>query len=311
MNQTPIEVSVIIVNYNTEDVLADCIESVYEKTHGVEFEIIVVDNKSQEGSLGRLENRYPEINFLFLHRNLGFGQANNEGAKLARGKYLFLLNPDTLLINNAIKILYEHNEQNPNVGICGGNMYKKDMSYASSYYDVDFLRLEYRIIFNRKRVVGFNTSNKTKEVNVIVGADLFISKHLFDEFNGFDADFFMYFEEVELCYRIQKAGYKIISVPQAELIHLQGSSAENKNEELGKWSYKEHWYSKLVFFHKTKGPTQTALVYRISLLKLQLATFIYRLRGDDNKISYWKTKEKIMHEVYNRYLGYINNIKVR
>lgn len=304
-------VSIIIVNYNTEDVLANCLESVYEKTENIDFEVVVVDNKSQEGSLGHLQSKYPTINFLFLDKNLGFGQANNEGAKLARGKYLLLLNPDTLLVNNAVKILYEYNEQNPDVGICGGALYKENLTPAKSYHCVDFLRREYKIIFNRARIGELDDLNVLKEVNVIMGADLFLSKSLFVKFGGFDADFFMYFEEVELCLRIKNEGYKIMFVPDAKIIHLEGASAENKNEELGKWSYKEHWYSKLVFFHKAKGRAQTALVYRISLLKLQFATFIYRLRGDDNKISYWKTKEKIMHEVYNRYLAYLNNIKVR
>lgn len=306
-----IDVSVLIVNYNTEDVLADCLKSVYEKTSGINFEIIVVDNNSRKGSLDAIQKDFPSINVLLLENNLGFGQANNEGAKIARGTYLFILNPDTLLIDNPIEVLFDYMQKNRDVGICGGNMYKIDMSPASSYYDVDFLCLEYRIVFNQKRTVGFNLSGKPKDVNVIVGADLFISKDLFNNFGGFDPDFFMYFEEVELCWRVQKMGYRIVSVPEAEIIHLQGSSAENKSEELGKWSYKEHWYSKLVFFYKTKGKAQTAVVYHISLLKLQLAKILYRVKNDRTKISYWTKKEEIMREIYNRYLQYIENIKVR
>lgn len=295
------QVSIIIVNYNTAEMLENCIASVKEKTIDLRYEIIVVDNNSEKGSLAYLQEKHPDIQFIFSENNLGFGRANNLGAATAKGKYLFLLNPDTLLLNNAALILYEYMERNPNTGICGGNMYKGDMSPASSYYDIDFLTLEYKIIFNRQRHTGFNTTGATKEVNVIVGADLFISKSLFEEHKGFDPDFFLYFEEVELCHRIQKAEYKIISVPDAEIIHLQGGSAENKSEELNKWSYQEHWYSKLIFFSKTKGKFRTALMYQISLLKLNLAILSFTLKKDMEKLEYWKKKAEVMEKTYRRY----------
>lgn len=302
------QVSIIIVNYNTAEMLGDCIKSVKEKTIGLSYEIIVVDNNSEKGSLSALEEKYTDVRFHFSGENLGFGRANNLGASLAKGKYLFLLNPDTLLINNAALILYNFMENNLRVGICGGNMYKGDMTPASSYYDIDFLTLEYKIIFNRKRFPGFNRTGQPKEVNVIVGADLFIPKSLFNDFKGFDPDFFLYFEEVELCDRVRKAGYKVISVPDAEVIHLQGGSAENKNDELNKWSYQEHWYSKFVYFFKTKGKFKTALMYQISLLKLKSAILGYTLKKDTEKLHYWKKKAEVMKKTYNRYQVYRQSI---
>ncbi|MFV0418401.1 MAG: glycosyltransferase family 2 protein [Dysgonomonas sp.] len=303
------QVSIIIVNYNTAKMLDDCIASVKEKTTDLDYEIIVVDNDSEKDSLSFLQNKYTDVRFLFSEENLGFGRANNLGANIAKGKYLFLLNPDTLLLNNAALALYNFMEYNPEVGICGGNMYKGDMSPASSYYDIDFLTLEYKIIFNKKRQTGFNHTEIPKEVNVIVGADLFISKSLFDEFGGFDPDFFLYFEEVELCYRIQKAGYKIMSVPDAEIVHLQGGSAENKNDELNKWSYQEHWYSKLIFFSKTKGRFKTALMYQISLLKLKLAILGFTVKKNTDKLEYWKKKADVMKKTYGRYQDYLKTKK--
>lgn len=287
--------------------LDDCIKSVKEKTEDLKYEIIVVDNNSDKGSLSELEKKYTDIRFIFSSENLGFGRANNLGASEAKGKYLLLLNPDTLLINNAALVLHDFMENNPQTGICGGNMYKRDMTPASSYYDIDFLALEYKIIFNRKRHTGFNRTGVPKDVNVIVGADLFIPTSLFNKFKGFDPDFFLYFEEVELCYRIKKAGYKITSVPEAEIIHLQGGSAENKNDELNKWSYQEHWYSKFVYFSKTKGRLKTALMYQISLLKLRLAILGITIKKNPEKLNYWEKKADVMRKTYARYQTYLKN----
>lgn len=287
--------------------LDDCIRSIQEKTIGVDYEIIVVDNNSEKDSLCSLLEKYPTVCFHFLDENIGFGKANNVGASIARGEYLFFLNPDTLLINNAIFILYQYLKEYSEVGICGGNMYKGDMTPASSFYNIDFLADEYKIIFNIKRYPGFNYTRENKEVKVIVGADLFIKKSLFFEFGGFDKDFFMYFEEVELCYRILKAGYKIVSVADAEIIHLQGGSAENKNEELNKWSYKEHWYSKFIFFSKTKGKLQTQILYLIYMIKLKIAMLYFLVRGNKRKLEYWRLKKTIINDAFGRYEKYLSN----
>lgn len=301
-------VSIIIVNYNTEELLENCILSIKEKTQDVSYEIIVVDNDSTEGSLNKLIEVFPDVTFKLTGVNSGFGTANNIGAKFAQGKYLFFLNPDTLLINNAVLCLAEYLEANSIVVICGGNMYKRDMSPASSFYDIDFLLYEYKIIFNIPRYTGFNKSQKPQKVGVIVGADLMIRRNVFEELNGFDEDFFMYFEEVELCNRVSKKGFDIMSIPDAEIIHLQGGSAENKNEELQKWSYQEHWYSKFVYFSKTKGRFQTSVLYQVTMLKLKLAVLFYKMKSDKAKLEYWYLKENVINKTFERYKRYLAKI---
>ncbi len=300
-------VSIIIVNYNTEKLLEDCILSVQKYTQDVNYEIIVVDNASLQGSLQRLINRFFDVRFHLMNKNLGFGVANNMGASIANGEYLLFLNPDTLLINNAIFILYEYLKKHPEVGICGGNLYRGDSSPAVSFHVLDFYKREFRILFNRKWQQGFNLSGQVQSVNVIMGADLFISKSLFFVFNGFDEDFFMYFEEVELCDKIRKAGYKIMSVPEAKIIHLEGGAAENKNEELNKWSYQEHWYSKFVYFSKAKGEVATRVVYFLHLLKLELALLFYFLKKKQNKVNYWQQKKNVIKNTFKRYQEYLSN----
>lgn len=303
-----IEVSIIIVNYNTAELLDDCIGSVQSKTESVNYEIIVVDNNSEKGSLDHLVEKYPAVNFIFSEENLGFGCANNLGVINAKGKYLFLLNPDTLLVNNAILILLNFIENNPQVSICGGNLYEKDLTPALSYYEMSPLSRytrEWLIIFGLSRPKDCHGDNRVRDVRAIIGADLLIRKEIFDTLGGFDPDFFMYFEELHLCDRARKSGHRIVAVPQAQIIHIGGGAAENKNEELHKWSYQEHWYSKFIYFHKTEGRFKTTLIYCGHILKLKIATLVYSIKKSQEKLDYWKKKSEVLTTVYSRYRQYL------
>ena len=132
---TDIQVSVIIVSYNTKELTINTIKSVIDKTENVDYEIIVVDNDSKDGSVEELKKTFQDkITIIEPKENLGFGRANNLGIKYAKGEYVFLLNPDTELINNAIKIFYDYMEQNKQVGICGGNLYDKNNNPEASYF---------------------------------------------------------------------------------------------------------------------------------------------------------------------------------
>lgn len=220
------DVSIIIVNYNTEKLILDCIDSIYEKTEGLEFEVIVVDNDSPDKpDILRNDKR---IKFIQSETNLGFGKANNLGAAYAGGKYLFCLNPDTLLINNAVKVLYDFMESHPECGVCGSNLYHEDMTPGHSYEMLEPGILQEfvnsRNSTYRRFNEDFNPTEMPKKVSHVVGAALMISKVLFDETGGFDKDFFMYLEETYLCYQVKKRGYGIYNVPSSKIIHLEGKS---------------------------------------------------------------------------------------
>jgi GT2 family glycosyltransferase len=236
-NIANIDVSIIIVNYNTSKLLKECIESIYIKTHAINYQIIVVDNASSDESVSMIKLEFPEVQLIESKINLGFGKANNLGATYAKGEYLFLLNTDTLLINNAINILYTFmtNDLNKDVGICGGNLFNMDLTPNHSYSP------QYPSLFNTflyrshlaglfKKVDIFNSSGKNKDVAIIIGADMFIRKSIYEEINGFDPNFFMYFEDGDLSYRVKKAGYRIVSVPEAQIIHYQGKSSTTANK---------------------------------------------------------------------------------
>lgn len=227
------DVSVIIVNYNTINYLVNAIDSIFAKASDIEFEIIVADNNSSDNSKHILQEKYEDtITYLALPENVGFGQANNAAAKIAKGRNLFLLNPDTILMNNAIKILSDYLDCHEQVAVCGGNLYDEDYKPIHSYrrtlspvfeeLNCLFLGFMGKIIYGKNS--EFNHTKWPIEVGYITGADMMIRRSIFDMANGFDKDFFMYYEEPELAYRIHKLKYKIISIPDARIIHLAGKS---------------------------------------------------------------------------------------
>ena len=230
------DVSVIIINYNTFSLVVNCINSIIKYSSGVDYEIIVVDNNSDSELHRKLDNLYQGcVRTIQLNENIGFGRANNEGIKIAEGKYVLCLNPDTLLLNNAIKILYDFMEAHPSAGVCGGNLYDCDMKPTHSYrmmlpsvmWDLDYKLGE---IFARLRWGSdreFNYAGKPLKVGYITGADMLMRRDLVNRLGGFSKHFFMYYEECELTYRIKKTGLTVFSVPDAKIQHLEGKSFQS------------------------------------------------------------------------------------
>lgn len=231
------DVSVIIVNYNTSALIADSVKSILEKTKDIEYEVIIVDNNSEadfcekickEAGISKEEN----FHFIGLKENIGFGRANNEGLKIAQGRNIFFLNPDTVLINNAIKILSDFLDKNQEAGGCGGNLYGEDMSPAYSYRRfLPGIMWELNELLNNKIQKfryginsNFNHGDLPIEVGYISGADLMLKKEVLDKTGGFRKDYFLYYEETDLCYRVWKAGWKLYNVPAAKIQHLESKS---------------------------------------------------------------------------------------
>lgn len=234
------DVSVIIVNYNTAGLVAECVESIIRHTTGISYEVIVVDNNSQKDFEAIVSQNIPEserskFHFLSLPENIGFGRANNEGLKIAKGRNILFLNPDTLLINNAIKILSEFLDSHPESGACGANVYDREERPNYSFWrffpgiEEDFsILLKYipsKLKYGKNLV--FNYTGKPLEVAFIIGADLMVKKSVLEEVGPFRKEYFMFSEESDLCFRIKKSGRKIYSVPEAKIIHLEGQSFGN------------------------------------------------------------------------------------
>ena len=237
------DVSVIIVNYKTANLICDCVTSIIEKTREITYEVIVVDNDSEPDFEEKIkksipDNLFPSFKFIALNKNIGFGRANNEGLKIAKGRNIFFLNPDTLLLNNAIKILSDFLDNHPAAGACGGNLF--DCSLQPSYSFKRFLPgvfwelndllniLPEKLIYRNNRF--FNHTNSYIEVGYISGADLMVKSKTLEETGGFRKEYFLYFEETDLCYRIKRKGWKIYSVPDAKIQHLESRSFSSSSE---------------------------------------------------------------------------------
>ena len=305
------DVSIIIVNYNIISLLIVAVDSVLEKTEGIEYEIIVVDNNSSDNSKNILAEKYGDrVIYFALPENIGFGRANNEGAKIARGRNLFFLNPDTILLNNAVKILSDFMDNNPRVGCCGGNLFDVDGNPTNSFarlitlsiietFNVLFGNLLNKIIYRKN--INFNYTNKPLKVCWITGADLMIRKYVFDRLHGFDPAFFMYCEEVELEYRVRKAGYKVFSVPYAKIIHLEGKSFSSDYDKINKYLI-----SKKIFMQKTNNFIKIYCIYILLYLLIISRILIFSILLKKEKRKNWINK----YRIYNKKSkdGLINSI---
>ena len=234
-----IEVSVIIVNYNTTQLTKQSLLSVERETLRNGYEIIVVDNDSHDRSIELLAGEFPNVNFIFSKTNLGFGRANNLAIAIAKGKYLFLLNSDAYLIEDSISKFFDFMEQpqNADVACCGANLLGEDREATTSYGNLPTLAeaisrlgfaLFYKQYYKKHLASGLiNNSNEIREVGYITGADMFIRKSVIDETGAFDADFFLYFEETELSFRFRKHNFKSYFLPNTSIIHLEGGSQKS------------------------------------------------------------------------------------
>jgi GT2 family glycosyltransferase len=286
-----VSVSIIIVNYNTIKYVVNAIDSIFEKTEDIDFEIIVVDNNSSDNSESILREKYDEkIIYLGLSENIGFGRANNKAAKIAKGRNLFLLNPDTLLMNNAIKILSDYLDENKEVAVCGGNLYDEkhrpvhsfSRNFAPIFTELNnlFFRLPEKIFYGKNYF--FNYTKKPFDVGYITGADMMIRKYLFDKLKGFDEDFFMYSEESEMSYRIHKLNYKIVSIPGAHIVHLEGRSFSSNFDRI-----KGILAGRRLFLLKTQNKITIIAVNTIFFIDVFLHLMFFSITRNKEKIKYW------------------------
>jgi len=232
------DVSVIIVNYNTRQMTAECIDSVLTHTHGVQIEIIVVDNASTDGSRQQFEAD-TRLTYIYSEQNLGFGKANNLGYQRASGRYVFLLNSDTLLCNNAIAMMCDFMDKpdSSQVGACGALLKNKDGQIIHSYGDLPglgslwmqyvMMPILWRLHIYYMPQYRDNPAQRRKgsfEVGYITGADLFIRRQVCEECGLFNPGFFLYFEETEMQHRYDRTGWKRKIIEGPCIVHLEGQS---------------------------------------------------------------------------------------
>lgn len=217
-----IDVSVIIVNYNTLELTRNCIDSVFEKTKGVNIEVILVDNASHDGSREYFVQD-KRITYIYSEKNGGFGYGNNIGMKVAKGKYFFLLNSDTILVNNAIDEFYHYAENHDPKTVYGCWLVGDDGTYRRSFFFFPSFTIRH-FLYVKFNPHDYSPKWDAREVECVTGADMFFPREAYEQCGGFDENIFMYGEEGELQYRMMRKGYRRMLINTPRIIHLESKS---------------------------------------------------------------------------------------
>jgi GT2 family glycosyltransferase len=269
-----IDLSVIIVNWNTKEFLLPCVKSVLGKGQGVSMEVIVVDNGSNDGSGVEVKRLFPVLRLIENDSNLGFAKAVNQGLRLFSGRYALLLNPDTQVKEGSVEKLLSFMEAHPKAGAAGAQLVNSDGTKQNSMANFPSLATELlnKRVLRRlfpKRFPGKERSYaEAIEVDSVIGACMVVRRKAIEGVGFLDEDYFLFLEETDWCYRMKKAGWKVYHVPQAEVVHFQGKSAEKDKKR----SRVEYYRSRYHFFKKNRGKAQwfTLLIGRMLGLLLEL-----------------------------------------
>lgn len=249
------DLSIIIVNHDTDNLTRNAIASVEKNTHKIEYEIIVVDNSSRNGTLNfKDDNR---VSCVQRVRNNGFGSACNLGATKARGKYLLFLNSDTLVSDGCLDKCVEYIKPRETIGVLGAKTVLKDGSLDSGCkrgFPTPMSSLYYFLGFDKRhpdsRKYGayhqtFIDENQNSEVDAVSGSCMMIPHRVFEEVGGFDEDYFMYGEDLDICYRIKQNGYRVVYFADAYIVHLKGQSGLSRKSRDTTY----HFYNAMNIFY--------------------------------------------------------------
>ena len=258
------DVSIIIVNYKTCSLTLNCLESIYQMTSGVDFEVILVDNHSADGSVDIIGKKFPSVKLVENNNNVGFGRANNVGANCSSGKYLFLLNSDTILVENVVKVFFDYMEKHNEYAACGCNLVDKEGREVACHGNLPSLFMEimsnplgrvFSSYYKNYLSIGQTISyGNISDTGYISGADIFVRAEIFNQFKGFDPNIFMYFEETDLFARMKRSGLRFCVIPDHKIVHLVGSSFNrDKKKQLVRDKMFEE--SHVYYYRKNHGKT--------------------------------------------------------
>lgn len=256
------ELSIVLVNWNSVDYLRECLTSIYAQTRGIDFEVIVVDNASSDGQARSLKAEFPQVTLIESDHNLGFAGANNLGFKCSSGEHILFLNPDTKVVGPAITAMVDQLRLLPDAGIVGCKLLNSDLSIqttciqrfptiSNQMLDIEALRLRLPHLRFWGIAPLFANPERPTEVEVVTGACLMIKRDVFEKVGGFNQEYFMYAEDVDLCYKVHQAGWKGYYIGDACIIHYGGGSSRQREQR--HWATIMQRKAVLKFFQKTRG----------------------------------------------------------
>ena len=297
----PMDLSIVIVNWNSKDYLQKCIASIMDSKTEIRFEIVVIDGGSFDGSGEMLKQCYPQVKFIQSDKNLGFAKANNVAFKASSGSHILFLNPDTEVVIPAIDILFDQMQKLSRAGAIGCKLLNADGSVQTSciqsfptilnqLLDSEFLRA----LFPNSRLWGmaslFSPATGPAEVEVLSGACIMMRRSLFEQIGQFSEDYFMYAEDMDLCYKVRQAGYENYYIPTATVLHFGGGSTQQRPSDFAVVMMRA---SVCRFLRKTRGEMYGS-GYRCSMLISAIGRIVcllvllphYLVRG---RLASWKS----------------------
>jgi len=283
--------SIIIVSYNTKDLLKKCIESIYMTYLKNDLEVLVVDNGSSDGSPTMVREEFGDVILIESKENLGFARANNIAVKKAKGYYILLLNPDTIAAEGCLNKSIQYMDKHRDIGVLGCKVMlpdgRLDLACRRSFPtpEVSFYRMAglSKLFPKHKRFAQYNLTyldeNETYEVDSVVGAFMMVRREVVEQVGLLDEDYFMYGEDIDWCCRIKQTGWKVVYYHEAEIIHCKGACGGKKNPRIIRefyramyLFYKKHYKSEYSFV--TAG-----IIYLGITLKLMLSLAINQFKG--------------------------------
>ncbi len=257
--------SIILVNYNGAQFLDSCLDSIEQFSDFSKHEVVIIDNLSTDNSLEIIKAKLPSCKLICSQANLGFSKANNLAVKHSNGEHLLFLNTDTILIENTPQLLSDYLTVSQDVGAVSPRITFRDGSYQLSCGKLPNLAIEFidkiRYGLDRKwhHIFGslYDKQYSTvQEMGWLTGACLMMRRDVFEQIGGFDESFFMYFEDKDICKRVDEAGWKVVYYPKASLIHLLGGSSSGVQKSANTY-YRD---SQLYYYQKHLGKFQTAIL---------------------------------------------------
>ncbi len=271
IDNKPADLSIIIVSWNVCDLLRKCLQSIEQGKGNLNVEVIVVDNASSDGSQDMVRDEFPTVKLEAQSENVGFPRGNNLGLEIANGSHFLLLNPDTEVLGDALSILIQYLENHPAVGLVAGQLLNPDRSTQSSIrrfptvaigiFESTWLQgLAPRRLLDRYYFADA-PADTPLEVDWVVGACMMVRKEIIEQVGLLDEAYYMYSEELDWCKRIKTAGWQVVYLPTAEIIHHVGKSSEQAVAE----RHVNFQRAKLRYFRKFHGPRPTLLIRGVLL----------------------------------------------
>lgn len=311
-----VDLSVIIVNYNTKELTYKCVLSLYENLKTIKFEVIIVDNASKDDSVQFLRERLTNIILISNEKNLGFSKANNQAIKISKGRYVLLLNSDTYLTNNVIEKMIYFMERNPEVGVVGIRLLNLDGSIQNSSYIFPSWKTVFFHLLDIKNLIPINLVGLIREsktiqkflgkevssylsyadltqhmyVDVVPGACMMVRREVFESVGFLDERFFLYFEDIDFCRRVKSKNWKIVLLPDLGVIHFGGYSFKRSFTNFSR----ERYMGVLYYFSKYHGIAENILIRLIFLAIIPLKISIVFFSKGKNK----DKKKVILNAIY-------------